>query len=86
MVKFQYVANTSSTDDPVSIQIVKQLADVQGLDPRDLSPLTHTIDPEALDTLIESAASDPTVLFLVNGYDVTVTSNGIVSLDASTDS
>lgn len=85
-VKYQKVANASGTGDSVSIRVVDQLADAQGLDPKDLPPLTHTIDLEALDTLIDSVPSDATVSFSVDGYDVTVTGDGTVNLDSLPDS
>lgn len=85
-VKYQKVANASGMGDSVSIRVVNQLADAQGLDPKDLPPLTHTIDLEALDTLIDSVPSDATVSFSVDGYDVTVTGDGTVNLDSLPDS
>lgn len=85
-IKYQKVANASGMGDPVSIRVVNQLADAQGLDPKDLPPLTHTIDLEALDTLIDSVPSDATVSFSVDGYDVTVTGDGTVNLDSLPDS
>jgi hypothetical protein len=85
-VKSQQIANTSGTDDPASIQVVYQLADAQGLDPKDLPPLTRTIDLEALDNFIDSAPSDATVSFSVDGFNITVLGDGTVRLDSSPDS
>jgi hypothetical protein len=82
-VETQETSSASGEADPVSIRVVERLADAEGLDPKDLPPLARTVDLEALDSLIESAASDTTVSFSVDGYEVTVDGEGTVSLDPS---
>lgn len=66
--------------------IIEEVAAQEGVDPVDLDvPLFETIDPEALDTLVETADtgySDTTLLleFTYYGYDVGVSSDGAVSV------
>lgn len=83
-MKNEKATNVFNSADRVSIRLVEQLADAEGLDPRDLPPLGQAIDLEALDTLIESTTSTLTVTFSVNGYDALVTSKGSVVLDSGT--
>lgn len=66
--------------DSMSIKIIEQLAAAEDVDPKDFPSLYPTIDLEALDRLIESGRSDVKVTFSTNGYDVTVTSDGVVDL------
>lgn len=81
-MKNEKATNVFNSADRVSIRLVEQLADAEGLDPSDLPPLGQAIDLEALDTLIESTTSTLTVTFSVNGYDALVTSKGSVVLDS----
>jgi hypothetical protein len=80
------ITTGSGSSDPVSIRVVTQLADAQGLDPRDLPPLGPVIDLEALDRLVDSTTTDVTVSFSVDGYDVTVSNDGTITLESSPDS
>lgn len=65
----------------VSLALVTALAEVEGVDPVDLPPLSEHLDLEALDDLIEPADADVIVSFSINEYDVTVTSDGTVTID-----
>lgn len=71
----------SPNGDHVSIRLVEKLAEARNLDPRDLPPLGRTIDLEALDTFIESAQSELTIEFSIQGHAVTVTGDGVITLD-----
>lgn len=75
--------NVFDSADRVSHRLIELIADVEQVDPGDLSPISRTIDLEALDTLIESANDALTVKFTVHGYDVIVTGNGSVVLDST---
>lgn len=76
-------ANVFDSADRVSLRLIKQVADVEQVDPGDLPPLGRTLDLDALDILIESASETLTVTFTVHGYDVIVTGNGSIVLDSA---
>lgn len=70
----------------LSSAVVHAVADAEGADPLDLTPLYDAVDPDALDSLFasltgEGAASIDEVSFEYEGYDVTVTADGSVSLE-----
>ena len=70
-----------------SLRVVEAVADAEGVDPFDLeAPLYDAIDPTALDRLFEPTARGETerqgqVTFEFCGYDVTVRSDGSVSIE-----
>ncbi len=69
--------------------VVERIAALEEADQAELDPLYETIDPEALDTLVETTErSNPSLQidFPNNGYEVTVSSGGIVSVDGNADS
>lgn len=80
-------------DDPsASAAVVRAIADAEGISPMDVRPpLASVIDPDALDQLVASMngwRDEPSgvVDFMYNGYIVSVTGNGAVSvgkIDAS---
>lgn len=73
--------NTRVTDDqPLSIQIVKELASVTGMSILEVEPLQTTIDTEALDTILEGG-ENVEVSFRHHGYQVTATPDEIVVQD-----
>jgi hypothetical protein len=63
----------------VSERVIFEIAGRKGVDPVEIDePLYEVIDPDALDSLVESASrtfgrSSVTVSFTYCGYDVTVT-------------
>lgn len=63
----------SDLSDPVEA-IVRVVAAVAGTDPTDLPPLFESVDSNALDALVRSAADGDSlrVSFAYDGYDVTV--------------
>lgn len=64
--------------------VVSRIADAEGVDTDQITPLYDVIDPEALNTLIEDTDSSRAPLeigFTYQGYDVTVTGDGVVHLD-----
>jgi len=44
--------------EPVSSTVVQTVASLAGVEPTGLSPLAHSIDPEALDTLVSTHATN----------------------------
>lgn len=74
-----------TADEPLSMAVVKLVADAEGVQPTALRPLYSAIDPDALDSLFEqSTEGGPSFLgqvqFRYHGYDVCVDENGRVTL------
>lgn len=70
----------------MSQAIVTAVADAEGVEPTDLSPLYRVVDTDALDELFTSESSEESrteqrVSFRYEGYEVTVYSSGRVDLD-----
>lgn len=69
-----------------SVAVVERVAALDDVDPTELEPLFETIDPEALDGLVESTTdseeSGLQVRFEYQGYEVTVTADGEVHTEA----
>ncbi|AFZ74912.1 HalOD1 output domain-containing protein [Natronobacterium gregoryi] len=64
-----------------SAAVVETIAQAEGVDPMTFEPsLYQAIDPDALDTLIESADGEVTVVFTFAGYTVGVDGTGTVTL------
>lgn len=69
---------------PISERLVSKVAAQEGVEPTKLpTPLYDSINPDALDDLIESIAGEGRVDFSYHGYHVTVTSDGEISLDGA---
>lgn len=67
-------------NESLSVEIVKQIADVKGVDPVELPPLFDTIDL----TLVESLPELATLSFPYQGYTVVVKGDGAVTVREST--
>lgn len=65
---------------PVSERVIHAVAIEIGTDPGDLPLLYETIDPDALDALVETL-TDGKVIFQYAGFAVTVESTGVIKLD-----
>lgn len=79
---------TDSSDEAVSQQVVKAVADAKGVDPLDLPPLYDSIDPDALDALFSNAdasTSMPELQFRVAGCEVLVRGDGVVTITHTED-
>lgn len=62
--------------------VVKQVATASGVDPLELQPpLFETVNPEALNALVDSADPQTTVQFTYCGYEVTVDGTCTVELE-----
>ena len=67
----------------VTHEIVKRVSDASGVDPLELPPLYRVIDPDALGAVTEGSAdaSEVRVSFTYEGYRVTVTGAGDVTVE-----
>ncbi len=62
--------------------IITEIARLEGCDPIDLPPLYEAVDPDGLDSAIESVSdSDLSIEFLYNGYYVTVMGDGSIEIN-----
>jgi len=61
---------------PASIAVTEALASIRHCDPIELEPLYHSIDPEALDAIVDSGDSDLRATFRIDGFEITVTGHG----------
>lgn len=68
--------------DELSTDVITAIADEEGVDPMDLEPpLYEVVDLDALEMLFDRDADvEGRFVFSYNGYDVTVTSGGEVSV------
>lgn len=71
--------------EPVSVKVVREVADREGTDPTELRPPLHAVvDTDALDALFRSGEgttrTEGTVEFTYKGYPVTVDSSGTVTV------
>ncbi|RQG89276.1 hypothetical protein EA462_11450 [Natrarchaeobius halalkaliphilus] len=57
--------------------IVDLVARMDDVDPLDLDPLYHAIDPDALDSICESSSGPTAFEFLYAGWTITVESTGV---------
>ncbi|GAB7019461.1 HalOD1 output domain-containing protein [Halostagnicola bangensis] len=78
----------SNPADPVSVQVIKQVAAHEGIDPVDVSPPLHSvIDTSALDSLFEPANDGHSrtgrVSFDYRGHTVVVEQNDRVEIGIS---
>ncbi|MFC6720738.1 HalOD1 output domain-containing protein [Halobacteriaceae archaeon SHR40] len=76
---------STANDGSVTNEVVEKVAEAEDVDPLELTPpLYEVIDPDALDQIF---ASTPTaggiegqMTFFYNGYEVTVSGDGYVSV------
>jgi len=73
--------NSLGNSSDASDSVIEAVASREGIDPVELTaPLYDAVDPEQLDRLLGSAASAVSVTFTYLGYEVTVQSDGSVTL------
>ncbi len=70
----------------VSDEVVKKLAEIEDVDPLELTPpLYQVVDPDALDQILAATPTagrmDGQVTFPYKGYEVTVCGDGYVSIE-----
>jgi hypothetical protein len=70
----------------ISRSVVEAVADAEGVRPEKLRPpLYEVLDPDALERVFHTSSGrrmDGSVVFEYNGHEVTVFSDGTVTLDA----
>lgn len=73
------------SSDTLSIAVLETIAAREGVDPTAVrDPLYGVVDPEALDSLFQNGHGR--VVFAYHGYEVTVSSEGCITLQRSADS
>jgi len=80
-------SESEAADVDVFTQVVRRVAELEGVDPTALEPrLFEAIDPEALTTLVEGAsANSPVALeFTYTGYQVTLNAGADVTVEVAT--
>lgn len=79
--------DTRSTSPPNSVQIIETIADHLGTEPTDLDfRFGEHLDPDALDTLLESAPEeDLVVAFTLEDLLITVANDGTIKVRDYTD-
>lgn len=70
----------SDGEEPVSTTVVRSLGAITNTAPEEVPPLYDSVDPDALDRLIDDGA-DVRVRFEHVGYRITVTGTGEVRLE-----
>jgi len=68
---------------PASTAVIATLADVLDADPVELDPLHSTVDPEALDALVQvrnGANGDTHITFTHEGHEIRVHSYGVITI------
>lgn len=63
-----------------TVQVIQTVAETTSTDPLELPPLYDTIDPDALDSLVEDMTTG-TISFNYTGLDITVHSDGTVIIN-----
>ncbi|MFC7071450.1 HalOD1 output domain-containing protein [Halobaculum lipolyticum] len=73
----------------IAVDVARAVADASGRDPASMEPLANAVDPDALDALVGAGRSPPSawaeVTFEYLEYEVTVCSDGVVTLAPRTD-
>jgi hypothetical protein len=69
-----------SGPDPILVEVVEQIADLDGVEPCELEPLGAYIDPDVFSRLQARGGSTWQVLFHTDRYEVRVNSHGTVSV------
>jgi hypothetical protein len=71
--------DTTETDGRLSFEVVASVAAKTGREPSEMEPLYNVVDTDALDGLFEGA--NGTVRFPYEGYRVTVSADGSVTVE-----
>lgn len=69
---------------PVSERVIREIAATTDTDMREFPPLYQAIDPEALDTVVETM-SNGVVSFTYLNQEITVTNDGSISVESVSD-
>lgn len=60
------------SDEPISHRVVFAVAKRADVRPNDLPPLYDSIDPDALNAVVDSGDTDLVISFSFSGYEVTI--------------
>lgn len=78
------VASVGAPADSVSERVTYRIAEAEDRSVTELDPLYNSIDPEALDALVDSlSAPDASITFTHEDYTITVDVCGTISIDLS---
>lgn len=64
--------------------VVERIANREGVDPLELTPLYEAVDPDALDSLVTpdgGSASGLRIEFSYHGYELRVTGEGVIHIE-----
>lgn len=80
------VQTSTAGNNHISQSVIEAVAEAEQIDPVELSPtLFQIVDPDALDEIFASVSTDDQregqVVFTYIGYEVTVSSEGVVSVE-----
>lgn len=87
MPEDEHTTRNSGRDVELSTEIATTVADAAGVDPLDLDPLYDVVDPEVVETLLETPSVSPesSIRFTYAGFEVTVEGEGDISVEESTE-
>ena len=87
MPEDKYTTRDSDRDVELSTVIATTVADAAGVDPLELDPLYDVVDPEVLETLLETPSVSPesSITFTYAGFEVRVEGEGDVFVEESTE-
>ena len=85
MTFIQHRCRLDMGESPPSIAVIRKVATLEGVDPTELPPLYDSIDPEALDSLLEKRADHSTdeavsIEFTYGEYSIVVDSTGAIDV------
>jgi hypothetical protein len=66
--------------DPILVEIVTQIAELEGADPLEVEPLTSYINPDVFSVIREGSHRSWQVLFYTDKYEIRVSSQGTVTV------
>lgn len=65
----------------LSVQIINEVADKEGVEPDELDPLYTAVDPDALNQLFQLQQQSGLVVFQYMSYEVCITSDGEIDIE-----
>lgn len=78
----QTAAGSVQEREATTENVVTAVAEAEGVSPLDLDPLATAVDPDALNALYRDGRRGVAVEFAYQGYEVTVSADGRVSVTA----
>lgn len=74
-----FVYHLEADETPVE-GIIKAISAISDIEPTDIDPIYPAVDPDALDAVFRREPRDTRVAFRYDGYQVEVTSDGVVKV------